>query len=273
MKTILVLTDFSPAGTNAAKYGADMAQAIGARLTLLHICKSPMSYSEIPVLLDTDQLMEDAEKAIEALKKQLEQSTGAVSIGYKVQMGPFFTELQSACEQLHPFAVVMGSQGKTAAERLFFGGHTIQTLQHLPWPVIAVPKDVSWSSIKKIGLACDFGEVDATPVQEIRDLVETFHADLFVLNTGEKAQFNPDIVFESTHLQNMLARLHPQYHFLTGKSTEQSIMAFAENNGINLLIVLPKRHGLAHLFHKSHTRQLVLHCHVPVMALHTTIHA
>jgi len=33
--------------------------------------------------------------------------------------------------------------------------------------------------------------------------------------------------------------------------------------------VLPKRHGLLDkLIHKSHTKQLVLHSHVPVMAFH-----
>jgi len=46
-------------------------------------------------------------------------------------------------------------------------------------------------------------------------------------------------------------------------------MDFEEKNKIDLLIVLPRRHNLlGSIFHKSHTKQLVLHSHVPVMALH-----
>ncbi|MBK8520712.1 MAG: universal stress protein [Chitinophagaceae bacterium] len=40
-------------------------------------------------------------------------------------------------------------------------------------------------------------------------------------------------------------------------------------NQIDLLVVMPHRHNLlSGLFHKSHTKQLVLHSHVPVMSIH-----
>jgi nucleotide-binding universal stress UspA family protein len=50
---------------------------------------------------------------------------------------------------------------------------------------------------------------------------------------------------------------------------DKGIIDFAEGNELDMLIVLPKRHGLIDsLMHRSHTKQLVLHSHVPVMALH-----
>ena len=67
----------------------------------------------------------------------------------------------------------------------------------------------------------------------------------------------------------MLVSLKPNYHFITDKDTDEGIIDFAEKNHIDLLIVLPKRHGLLDkLIYKSHTKQLVMHSHVPVMALH-----
>jgi nucleotide-binding universal stress UspA family protein len=63
--------------------------------------------------------------------------------------------------------------------------------------------------------------------------------------------------------------LNPQYHFIADENIDLGIMKFIEQNEIDMLIVLPKRHKLLDkLFHKSHTKQMVLHAHVPVMALH-----
>jgi nucleotide-binding universal stress UspA family protein len=68
----------------------------------------------------------------------------------------------------------------------------------------------------------------------------------------------------------MLQGINPQYHFITNENTDEGIIEFAEKNNIDLLVVLPKRHDLlTKLLNRSHTKQLVLHSHVPVMALHS----
>ncbi len=271
MKTILVATDFSPAAMNAANYAADMALAINAEIHLFHVYQIPISYSEIPAIVNEEVMQQDAEKAINGVKVDLKQKTGGkLNIVTEVKTGVFFQELRKVCERIRPYSVVMGSQGKTAAERLFFGSHAVYAMKNLMWPIITVPPEARFSFFKKVGLACDFDKVnDSTPVDEIKLLVNNFHAELHILNTGSKKEFKPQLVYESGVLQEMLAGLKPNYHFISNKDTDEGIIDFAEKNDIDLLIVLPKRHGLTEkLIYKSHTKQLVLHSHVPVMALH-----
>lgn len=271
MKTILVTTDFSPAAYNAVNYAADMALSINADLLLLHVVLTPVSYSDIPIVLNLEDIMRSAENDIQNLKEELELKTnGKINISAEVGMGGFFTELGQVCERINPYAVVMGSQGKTAAEHLMFGEHAAHSTSHLSWPVITVPPKARFSTIKKIALASDLTEViETTPVDEIKMLVNDFNAELHILNTGKKEVFDANIVFESGLMQEMTMALKPQFHFINNANTDEGIMNFAEKNNIDLLIVLPKRHSLLDkLIHKSHTRQLVLHCHVPVLALH-----
>lgn len=271
MKTILVATDFSPAALNAVNYAADMALAINADLLLLHVYQIPVAYLEVPVVLNEEEMRAGAEKQLTKLKEELSAQSGfKINIDIEVKTGVFFQELKALCEKTDPYVVVMGSQGTTAAERLFFGGHTVHAMKHLTWPLITVPQDVKFNKIKKIGLACDFDKVvDTTPVEEIKLLVKDFNAELHVLNTGKQKVFNPNIVFESGLMQEMLAELKPSYHFTTNSNIDEGIMDFSERNHLDLLLVLPKRHGLIdNLVHKSHTKELVLHSHVPVMALH-----
>ena len=271
MKTILVATDFSPVALNATNYAADMAFAINAEILLLHVYQIPVVYLEVPLALSEEDMRQNAEMEILKLKKELiRKAEGKLNIETEVRIGVFFPEMKTVCESINPYIVVMGSQGTTAAEHLFLGSNAVYAMKHLMWPLITVPSEATFSCIKKIGLACDFDKVlDTIPLDEIKMLVNDFNAQLHVINTDKKEIFNPDVAFGSDLLEEMLASLKPNYHFITNENTDEGIMDLAEKNQIDLLLVLPKRHGLLdNLIHKSHTKQLVLHCHVPVMALH-----
>jgi nucleotide-binding universal stress UspA family protein len=271
MKQIIIATDYSKAAVNATRYGVEMAQAINAGILLFHVYQMPVGYSEFPLSINLSELQEAAESGIMRLKNELTQQTaGKLPIETEARMGTFSQELERICEDRKPYAVVMGSQGSSAAERLMLGSHTVHAMKHLHTPVIAVPPGVSYSGIKKIGLACDFEEVvDTTPVEEIRTLIGDFRAQLHVLNTGSKGDYNPEVVYQSGLLQEMLGPLKPEYHFIDNKDIDEGIVEFCDRNAVDLLVVLPKRHSLLDkLVHRSHTRRLVLHSHTPVMSLH-----
>jgi nucleotide-binding universal stress UspA family protein len=271
MKTILVATDFSATALNAAQYAADMAKAITADVLLFHVYQMPVIYGEVPVAINTEDMLKNAEKEMIKLKGALVSATmGKLNIETEISEGVFFTELESICERINPYAVIMGSQGTTAAERLLFGGHTTYAVEHLRWPLITVPPQAKFNTIKKLGLACDFEKVTETvPIDEIKMLVNVFNAELHLLHTGKEKVFNTDIPFASGMFDEMFKDIKPKYHFITAKNTDEGIMDFAEKLFIDLLIVLPKKHGLLYkLMHRSHAKKMVLHSHVPVMVLH-----
>ena len=271
MKRILIATDFSSIASNAANYAIDMALATHADVFIMHVANIPIGYSEVPVVITEEEMLHNAEKHMLDLKEELNaQARGKINIETEVSTGVFFDCLNEICDKVKPYAVVIGSHGKSAIERIFFGSEAVNAMKHLMWPLIAVPREAKFSLIKKIGLACDFDHVvETTNVDEIKTLVNDFHAELHVLNIGKKEEYRPEVVFQSGLLQEMLKDLRPDYHFIASENTDQGIIDFAEQNHFDLLIVLPKRHSLMDkLLHKSFTKQLVLHSHVPVMALH-----
>ena len=271
MKTILVATDFSDAASNAACYAADMAVAINAHLLLLHIYEIPMAYLEVPVIANFNELDETAQSQMNKLKEELIKRTmGNINIASQVKTGTFFRELKTTCENINPYVVVMGSQGTTMADHLLFGRHTIHVMKSLQWPLITVPAHLAYASIKKIGLACDMDKIAATvPVSAIKMMVNEFKAELHVINTGDKERFAPDIISQSMLLEEKLLPMKTHFHFIAHDNIDEGIIAFAEKNNIDLLIALPKRHGIVEkLIHKSHTKQFILYSHVPVLVLH-----
>jgi nucleotide-binding universal stress UspA family protein len=271
MKTIIVTTDFSPVAENAATYAAEMASVLSASVLLLHVYEIPLIQLEVPFANNEEEIKKSAEKKLSELQEKLLLKTGGkIEIDAEIRTGIFFQELQALCNTIDPYAVVMGSQATSFAEKSLYGRRTVYAMKKLKYPLIAVPPGVKFSSIKKIGLACDLRKVtDTIPAEEIILLVHELNADLHILNIDRLDVFNPKTDYDSVLLEKMLAALKPTYHFITNGNTDQAIIDFAEENKLDLLIVVPKRRGLLkRLFHKSHTKQLVLHAHVPVMAMH-----
>jgi nucleotide-binding universal stress UspA family protein len=274
MQTIVAPTDFSPASQNAVNYAADWALVTGAKLSLLHVYPIPLSFSEVPApAYSLKELESDANERIQKIKEDvIDRTGGRLVVDIALRQGDVLMGIEDYCELVHPFAVVMGAENAKAAERFLFGGRTTAAVRKLSWPVIIVPPDARFASIRKIGLACDFKNVVETiPFMEIKALIKEFNAELHVLHASEGSSdaFSPETIEESGWLQDILGELNPKYHFIKNEEPEIAINEFAEKNNIDLLIVVPKKHNLiARIFKHSHSKRLVLHAHVPVMTVH-----
>ena len=274
MKTIIVPTDFSPIATNAMNFAADMAVNINASLMLLHVYQVPVSMTDVPVVLvSAEELRKSSEEKLQEIKGALTHITsGKIKIYSEARMGDVSDELEDVCKQIQPFAVIMGTRGASGVERILFGSTTLTAIRHLTWPVIVVPPGKEYGTgIKKIGFACDFDKViESTPIQFIKNMVKEFGAELHVLNVDyESRHFKPETPEESLMLHTLLEDLDPKYHFINHVDIEDGINEFVEENYIDLLITIPKKHKLLDsLFKHSSTKQLVTQSHVPVMCVH-----
>ena len=265
MKTIIVATDFSPVALNAAAYAVKMANML-----LFNVYEVLPNYSEMVFNVDVDDLKKSATAQLLKFKEDLiEQTNAQFIITTEVRMGVFKDELTSICERLNPYAVVMGSQGKTTAENILIGSHAGRTINHFTWPIITVPPTVTFSAIKKIGIAYDFEKaIEVNLIADIKLLAQDFKASIDILNTAQEDEFDENFIFLSRMLEDSFKPFEIKYHFLTYNQIEDGILKHVDNNNIDLLIVMPKHHNLFQkLFHKSHSKQLVLHCHVPVMSI------
>lgn len=275
MKTIIIATDFSDAADNAANYAADMALAKRARLVLLHIYQIPVVFMEVPIATEADNLRMDAEKMLDLLRHQLAMRVAEqIEVTTRFVVGAFFPTLDEICKELNPYAVVMGSQGSTIAQRAMLGGHTVYAMKHLLWPLITVPPFASFAKIKKICLACDFQQIaDSTPIQEIKLLVMDMNAEFHVVQFQKHESDFRGEEHEAKRLRETFAGLNPQYHLISGRDIDESIIGFVENNDIDLLITLPRRRGLLkQLMHRSVSKRIILHSHIPVMSMQPSNH-
>jgi nucleotide-binding universal stress UspA family protein len=275
MKTIIAATDFSPISVNAVEYAAGLAKVIGANLCIVHICASPIT--ETPVReLAQKEIFDDAKEKMYSLKEKITLRESKINITTELLEGETVSCLSDFCEKVDPYAVVMGAESGNAYERFLFGAKTIDSMRRLRYPLIVIPAGSKFSKLCRIGLACDLKDAARTlPFNEIKTLVNEFHAELHVLHISNQkpGEFNTNKVTEYGDLHEMLLPMNPIYDFIRGDDVEEEVIKFAEKNRIDLLIVIPKYDEMMYrIFQQSHSQRLVLHAHVPVLSLHSTMH-
>lgn len=275
MKTIIAATDFSPIALNAVNYAADMASVIEAHLVLLNVSQYPVTVTDIPVPAEAlGETMTANRESLEQLRNHLLHKTGnKIQIDIEVRAGGIVPEIKDFCEDAKPYAVVIGIQESGAVERMLFGDNSFEAIQNLSCPLILVPQGARFNRISKMGLACDLHHViENVPANVISRLVNDFHAQLHVLYVGKEHEGKKTAlrtVQESAWLQEMLNDIQPEYHFIKGNDIDAAINDFADNNNLDLLMVIPRHHGwVNNIFHRSHTHEVAMHAHVPIVAVH-----
>jgi nucleotide-binding universal stress UspA family protein len=273
MKTIIVPTDFSAAGTNAAYYAADMALAYQTDLLLIHAVNFSVNAPEATASPETyDLAIEGADAQINKLKNELASHVNdKVCINCLVVTDNLISALESISDPAKVFAIVMGIHGSGASARFMFGSNTLAAMRKLHLPLVVVPHQGKFRKIEKLGFACDLHQsLETMPISQIKQLANTFGCGLDILYvSGAEEHLNPAILPESMQLQKTLGEVHPQFHYINDMDIKKGLAAFVDQEAVDLLIVVPRELGIIDaLFRKSISKELALHLDVPIMVLH-----
>lgn len=277
MKTILVPTDFSETAKNAAVYAISFAKQVRAdKIILYNAFQTPVVTDPNMALVDVidiDELKKNSEDHLERFKTILLPFCAETQITIETlsEYGMVSVDITEICDNNKIDVIVMGVTGAGKLTETLIGSFAIDVARHSHVPVIIVPPGAYYSEIKEIMLACDFSKVlESTPIGPIRQILDETGAKFFVVNIDHKNKhFTPDTPFESLMLDTMLHQYNPEYIFLDNIDFVEAINKAALEKEVDLIITIPKKMGwFDSLFHKSHTKQLAYHSHVPVMVVH-----
>jgi len=269
MKTIIAPTNFTATSLRAVNYAADMAVTIDADLILLHVIQLPAAFDVPLTQYEYDSMLEDAERELDTLKKELTIRTeGGINIIAKAVFSTMLFEMAAIEKETKPYIIVVGPERKGTVNRLLFGSHTYQIAKHLPCPVVVVPENAVFRHIRRIGLATDLKEIENLPLETLRDMVELFDAELDIIHVCRNADEKYDCEKSIAAIQERLKEFEPHFHFEMNDDVEKGINAYAARNKQDLVIVLPKKHGIvSSLFYSSRSKKIVQHPVVPVVSI------
>lgn len=276
MKTILVPTDFSDVAKNAALYAVELAKQVGAeKIVLYNAYQAPViTEPTMPVvqMIDMDTLKNITDEGLSTFKKWMKGATPeGVEIETLSEFAVLSNNIEDVCERTNADLVVMGITGGSKIEEVLIGSTAISVVNHAKVPVIIIPPNASFSKINKVAFACDFKKMEqATPIGAITTILKDTNATLMVLHVDKNNKnFKEEAETESLKMQGLLSEFDPQFHFIDNADFVEGINQFVDEQKVDLLITIPKKHGLFEgLFKRSHTKQLAFHSHVPIMCIH-----
>lgn len=272
MPRILVPVDFSSTSLNAAVYAANFGKAIGAsRITMLSVVSKTITGEDgTPVGDSTHERDRAILHQLEELQVSLFQLSG-VPTSIELKSGEF-SELMESFMIQHTFDfVVMGVTGSNTFEQLFGTSRAVEVIARSSTPVLIVPPMANFCKVKQVALAVELHHVDDLLPYEVLDKwLHWLTPSLKIVHVNEQRSdaLSAEEQLELDALKDKLILFSPTSHLLHGEQFTDALNHFTEKNDIQLLITFPRKHGFFDLlFRTSHTRQLVFHSNIPVLAL------
>ncbi|MCO6497219.1 MAG: universal stress protein [Chitinophagaceae bacterium] len=151
MKNILIALDYGPSAMTVAEKGKELADAMGAAVTLLHVITeatyysslnySPIvgfdSYSTMDVIQSgtSDEIRQAAGLFLEKFIEKMNFQNTKKEIGE----GNFGDEILRVAKEKNADVIVLGSHGRKGIEKILMGSVANKVLQKSEVPVFIIP--------------------------------------------------------------------------------------------------------------------------------------
>lgn len=277
MKKILFPTDFSQVADEAFTYALYLASKMDATIHCLHVYNlthtaDMLAPADIIVAIQE----EEEERALEQMQtyfRRIEEDAGkSVKVKPLLKAGFAADAIASACREVKPDLVVMGTKGATNALDKMLGSVTSTVISDTEVPVLAIPEKVVYQPIKRIAYATDFKEKDHEVSARLGELTRSLEAEAIAVHVRKQGPgFSAEEEQQLRDLYRREADL-PDLHLeqVEGEDTADALAAFMEAHQVDVLALSTHRRSfIDRLFHRSVTRRLALYARKPLLVFHS----
>lgn len=138
-KHILMPTDFGEPAARAQQYAVDMAQQVGARLTLLHVHGVPTAFHADREKWPLAELGQAAQAALERAVGEIRRVHTATE--GRIEVGDPRERILAFAEQAGADLIVIGTHGRTGLSHLILGSVAERVVRTSRVPVLTVRFD------------------------------------------------------------------------------------------------------------------------------------
>jgi nucleotide-binding universal stress UspA family protein len=141
-KRILCPVDFSESSLHALQYGISMAQEADSELTILHVVSHELeSTADIQYAtgMTVGDFLKEREEALrQRLREQVAGASEFCSVDSSITHGKPWREILRIAAERHSDLIVMGVQGRGAADLVLFGSTTQHVVREASCPVLTL---------------------------------------------------------------------------------------------------------------------------------------
>ena len=272
IKHILVPVDFSPCSNNALRLAADLAKKWDSKVFALHATVIPEAYMTVAgtyTPIDMGPLHQEVSQSFELMKKEI-PALGEISYEPIETNLNLVDGLDDAIHSRQIDLIIMGTRNEHDRLERILGTHASEVIESAHVPVLMIPGGTEAFHPLKIGFATDAKSIThVSRLGYIAELAAYFNATIdifFVAKPNESMDF--DLSSSKKVLERYFQNLDYKFHNLQNEHLRHGIQSFLDENGIDLLAMIPRHHSaLYRLLHGSTTKYMAQHIAIPLLAL------
>ncbi len=261
MKNILVPIGSNEHAVNTLQYAIDFADAVGAKIYLVHVYSSPKISGG---LLKVDQILERDSKAIlkghikKVDRKNVEIITSTLK-GYTV-----IDTLKQLSKLLEIDLIIASTKNDGADENIFLGKITGNIIKDTKVPVLIIPKNVSFKPIKKILMTIKSGSLKSvTTLDLLIKIKKTFSSTINLLQVKTPKLDAKDLELNDT-LESHINQLIPT----TNATVYQGVLKYLHDEKPDMLCVIRRKRGFfKKLWENDRVKKIDFDSSIPLLVL------
>jgi nucleotide-binding universal stress UspA family protein len=279
IKRILVPTDFSENARTAYEYAIDLAEKYKASIDVIHIY-TPVDDGIPMIAPDRVSSIELKEKLTEFVTHSIEDdddegyiSLRKVKVNAELKFGMVTDTIIDLSKKDYDL-VVMGSIGAGSFAEIVFGSVTTKVAQDAFCPVLVVPKNSRFHSIKKLLYACDFKHKSFKHPALITEVATLFKSKIDLVYVKYKDSKNENYTQDLSDMQAVFATQAPNLtvktHVVEEDDVFYGINHFAEEHQTDMVVLITRHYSfLEKAFRSSVTKEMAMYTKLPLWIIKT----
>lgn len=275
MKKILFPTDFSEASENTYKYALHLANQFGASITTIHTFMTPV-VMEAPAMA-TIQLREiqedlafqnyhDYVSKLHDIARQL--NLEHIQVDHRLEYGYVIEGVLRVSYEENFDLIVMGTRGAEGWEKIFIGTNAASVASKAECPVLIVPEDADYHSIKKVMYATNFDELEKRAIDSVLEWGKLLDANLDFVHVSFSGEYIDSDQFLKLHDFKTLAGQHDhiQFKVLKNENVLKGLEDYVEDKDVDVLAMFTHHYSFfKRLFRPSLTKKMAFETKVPLL--------
>lgn len=273
MRKVLIPTDFSDGAMNAVSYAFDMFKGMGdTEFILLNTYDIPRSgLSNIKLKSINDILKKDSEEGLERCLAKMKKNGDANHVRIISKHGMLSDVIEGLLLTEDYNLIVMGTVGAGGLKKVLLGSNTSDVVKRIKKPILIVPHKAKFVIPDKILFTTDFKPISRElQMERLRDFASRMNSEILVLNVHEEnKRVNIDKAKVSSGIEDLLKGMKHSYYDTIGDDIIEGIDDFVIKHDIKIIAMIVRHLNFVEsIFHKSLTREMAMHTHIPMLALY-----
>ncbi len=264
MPHILLPTDFSDASLNAVRFAITHFGGARTTFTLVHSFLEPrLDDTLLPEI--TGIARKQAVRAMAAFERKCRKLDDNALFRRSVEPTWLPDAINDVVHDQGADLVILGSQG--TGMNMIYGSMAVEVVRKVELPVLVVPGEWVPGPIKRIMLTHDGGPMNGPTLAPLLQFAKRKKAEVVVTHVRGNS-ISMDAGMDRQAVKELLPGLHVTFVTVQGDSVASTIDEVAAEGRIQLVAAIHRKRGFwKGLLHRSRTKRMALHTHVPLLVL------